>query len=146
MDAVEIVKMMALGLAAGVLSGLFGIGGGLVIVPALTVLFGFPIKIANGTSLCALLAPTGLLGVIEYWKDGSIRLGAGLCIAAGLFVGGYFGAHFVGRIPAASIKKMYAIFLIVVAVYFLLTADRPAGRAPVVVAPPTEAAGDQAVH
>ena len=148
MDTLEIVKMIALGLAAGVLSGLFGIGGGLVIVPALVVLFGFPIKVANGTSLCALLAPTGLLGVIEYWKGGNIRLAAGLCIALGLFFGGYFGAHFVGRMPAASIKKLYAVFLIAVAVYFLMTADRKPGRAPIVepVPTPTEAAGDQTVH
>ena len=83
--------MLALGLAAGVLSGLFGIGGGLVIVPALVILFGFPIKTAVGTSLFALLLPTGLLGVLEYWKTGQLRPAAGLWIAPGLFFGAYFG-------------------------------------------------------
>ena len=69
--------MLVLGLTAGVLSGMFGIGGGLVIVPALVVLFGFPIKTAVGTSLFALLLPTGLLGVMEYWKTGNLRPAAG---------------------------------------------------------------------
>ncbi len=68
----ELIKMLALGLTAGVLSGLFGIGGGLVIVPALVVLFGFPIKVAVGTSLFVILFPTGILGVLEHWKAGNI--------------------------------------------------------------------------
>ena len=76
----ELIKMLALGLTAGVLSGLFGIGGGLVIVPALVVLFGFPIKVAVGTSLFVILFPTGILGVLEHWKAGNIRATAGLWI------------------------------------------------------------------
>ena len=91
-ENMEIITMLGLGVAAGVLSGLFGIGGGLVIVPALVVVFGFPIKTAVGTSLFALLLPTGLLGVLEYWRTGNLRPAAGLCIALGLFFGAYLGA------------------------------------------------------
>lgn len=128
-DSLEIVKMLCLGLGAGVLSGLFGIGGGLVIVPALAVLFGFPIKTAVGTSLFALLLPTGLLGAWEYWKTGNLRPAAGLCIALGLFFGAYAGAVFAGSISQAAVKRLYAVFLIVVAVYFLLSpAKAPPSR------------------
>lgn len=129
-EAIEIVMMLALGLAAGVLSGLFGIGGGLVIVPALAVVFGFPIKTAVGTSLFALLLPTGLLGVIEYWRNGNLRPLAGLCIALGLFVGAYFGARFASTISQLAVKRLYAVFLLVIAVYFLVSPGKsPASRA-----------------
>ena len=66
----ELLKLLALGGTAGVLSGMFGIGGGLVIVPALVLIFGFDIKTAIGTSLFVILLPTGLLGVLEYYKNG----------------------------------------------------------------------------
>lgn len=129
-DSLEIVKMLCLGLAAGVLSGLFGIGGGLVIVPALAVLFGFPIKTAVGTSLMALLLPTGLLGLMEYWRTGNVRPVAGLCIALGLFCGAYFGAVFALSISQTTAKRLYAVFLLVIAAYFLLSpAKAPASRA-----------------
>jgi uncharacterized membrane protein YfcA len=125
-DYLEIVRMLALGLAAGLLSGLFGIGGGLVIVPALVILFGFPPKVAVGTSLFVILFPTGLLGVWEYWKAGNIRAGAGLWIALGVFFGAYVGALYAGYISQATMKRLYAVFLLVVAFYFLLS---PAGTA-----------------
>ena len=69
----EIAKMLVLGVSAGILSGMFGIGGGLVIVPVLILLFGFDPKTAVGTSLFALLLPTGLLGVLEYWRRGEMK-------------------------------------------------------------------------
>ena len=130
---VEIVKMLGLGLAAGVLSGLFGIGGGLVIVPALVVLFGFPIKTAVGTSLFALLLPTGLLGVWEYWKTGNLEPAArALHRDLGLFFGAYFGADFAASISQAAVKRLYAVFLLIVGAYFLLSPARtpPASPAP----------------
>jgi uncharacterized membrane protein YfcA len=125
-DYVDIARMLALGLAAGLLSGLFGIGGGLVIVPALVILFGFPPKVAVGTSLFVILLPTGLLGVWEYWKAGNLRPVAGLWIALGVFFGAYVGALYAGYISQATMKRLYAVFLLVVAFYFLLS---PAGTA-----------------
>jgi len=142
-ENVELAKMLGLGLAAGVLSGLFGIGGGLVIVPALVVLFGFPIKIAVGTSLFALLLPTGLLGVLEYWRTGNLRPTAGISIAMGLFFGAYVGACFASTVSQTAVKRLYAIFLLVVAVYFLISpAKAPASRAEAAAKPvPPEATG-----
>jgi uncharacterized protein len=120
METSEIVKMFILGAAAGVLSGLFGIGGGLVIVPALVLIFGFDTKMAVGTSLFVILLPTGLLGVLEYWKNGEMRISAGLWVALGVFCGAYFGARLAGAISAISMRRLYAIFLLVVAIYFLV--------------------------
>jgi uncharacterized membrane protein YfcA len=151
-DCFEVLKMLGLGLAAGVLSGLFGIGGGLVIVPALAVLFGYPIKTAVGTSLFALLLPTGLLGVWEYWKSGNLRPAAGLCIALGLFFGAYLGAIYAASISQTAVKRLYAVFLLVVALYFLLSpAKSPSSRAEAAAKPvPPEVVGSppdaQTVH
>jgi uncharacterized membrane protein YfcA len=116
----EMLKLVALGGIAGVLSGMFGIGGGLVIVPALVLMFGFDLKTATGTSLFVILLPTGLLGVLEYNKTGHLKVAAGLLIAIGVFVGAYFGAKISGAISATTMKRCYAIFLFTVATYFLL--------------------------
>ena len=117
----EMLKLICLGGAAGILSGMFGIGGGLVIVPALVFVFGFDIKTAVGTSLFVILLPTGLLGVLEYHKNGHLRIPAGLLVALGVFVGAYFGARLAGAVSATTMKRCYAVFLLTVAVYFLLS-------------------------
>ena len=120
----EILKMLLLGVTAGILSGMFGIGGGLVIVPALVILFGFPVKTAVGTSLFIILWPTGLLGVWEYWKHGDMKVAAGIWVALGLFCGVYFGAQLAGSLSQTTMKRVYAVFLLIVAAYFLLTPSR----------------------
>ena len=117
----ELLKLLALGGTAGVLSGMFGIGGGLVIVPALVLIFGYEIKTAIGTSLFVILLPTGLLGVLEYYKNSQTKIPAGLLIALGVFIGAYFGAKLSGAISATTMKRCYALFLLVVAAYFLLS-------------------------
>jgi uncharacterized membrane protein YfcA len=117
----EIAKMLVLGVSAGILSGMFGIGGGLVIVPVLILLFGFDPKAAVGTSLFALLLPTGLLAAIEYWRRGEMKPLDGFLIAVGLFSGAYFGARLTGSLSVSTMKRAYAVFLIVVAIYFLWT-------------------------
>ncbi|QEH37644.1 Sulfite exporter TauE/SafE [Aquisphaera giovannonii] len=154
MSVVEILMVVLLGLAAGFLSGMFGIGGGLVIVPLLIVFYNFEPKTAVGTSLFALLLPTGLLAVLEYYRRGEMRPLAGLFIAAGLFCGAYFGARITGAISVSTMKRSYGVFLIVVAIYFFwssspernpMTARRPraSGDAPALDlsngSPPSEA-------
>ena len=116
----DYVKLLILGGAAGVLSGMFGIGGGLVIVPALVLIFGFDLKTAIGTSLFVILLPTGLLGVLEYHKNGQLKIPAALLVALGVFVGAYFGAKLSGAVSATTMKRCYAVFLLLVAAYFLL--------------------------
>ncbi len=143
MEYSEILKMIALGLTAGILAGLFGIGGGLVIVPILVLVFGFDPKMAVGTSLFVILLPTGLLGVLEHWRNGNVRVGAGLCITTGLFFGAYAGAVMAGSVSQIAMKRLYAVFLLVVGVYFLVApAATRRGRAEMAAKPvPPEIVG-----
>jgi uncharacterized protein len=137
----ELLKFLALGLTAGVLSGLFGIGGGLVIVPALVYLFGYQAKTAVGTSLFVILLPTGLLGVINYYRAGEMRLVAGLWIALGVFIGVYFGSRVGVAISEAAMKRFYGVFLLVVAVYFLAGPQGKNASEPQVPPPPAAPQG-----
>lgn len=107
---------LLIGLGAGVLSGLFGIGGGIVIVPALLYFAKYQPQMATGTSLGALLLPVGALGAWQYWKAGSLEWRPSLLIATGLFVGAFFGARFALAMPAATLRKVFAVFLAVVAI------------------------------
>lgn len=114
------VAGLLVGLFAGILGGMFGIGGGLVIVPALVLIFAMPLKTATGTSLVAQLLPVGLLGVLAYYRRGEVRFGMGLSVAAGLFLGMLAGAQLAGYVPASIMRRLYGVFLLVVAAYFIL--------------------------
>lgn len=107
--------LLVIGLAAGVLSGLFGIGGGVVIVPALLLVAKMPMHTATATSLGALLLPVGALGAFAYWRNGHLEIRYALVIAAGLFVGAYFGAVLAQQISPMLLRRLFAIFLVVVA-------------------------------
>jgi uncharacterized membrane protein YfcA len=102
---------------------MFGIGGGLVIVPALVFLFHTPFKTATGTSLFALLWPVGVLGVVRYWKADHLDWWQGAWIAVGLFLGAWFGAQITLSIPTATMKKVYAVFLLVAGAWYLFGPD-----------------------
>jgi hypothetical protein len=108
---------IGIGLVAGVSSGLFGIGGGILIVPMLVLLLGFEQTKAQGTSLAVLLAPVGLLGVMNYWNAQKIDLVMALWMAGGMFLGAYFGSKIAVGIDPVMMRRVFAGFLVVVAVY-----------------------------
>jgi uncharacterized membrane protein YfcA len=113
------------GLCAGVLAGLFGVGGGLVVVPMLVFLVGFSQQAAAGTSLVALLAPVGAAGVYAFYQAGKINathFKAGLLISLGMFVGSYFGARLSLAMSDFLLKRVFSIFLFAVAVKFWFSA------------------------
>lgn len=112
--------LLAIGLAAGVLSGMFGIGGGLIIVPALLLILKMEQFQALGTSLAALIPPVGLLGAAEYYRNGHINMKYAGLIALGLFVGAYFGARITLGMSPEVVRKLYAVFLLVVAARILI--------------------------
>lgn len=112
--------LLGVGLIAGVLSGLFGIGGGNIIVPLLTTFLGYPAKRAIATSLGALLPPIGLPGVLYYYHAGTLDLLTAAPVAAGLFLGVVFGARFTLKLPTRTVKLLYGSFLLFVAVRFIL--------------------------
>ncbi len=112
------IGYLLLGIAAGILSGLFGIGGGIVMVPSLIVLFGMGILDANATSLAAMLLPVGILGVIAYYKAGLINIRESLWIALGLFLGSFVGGEFAVNISENLLAKLYATILLYIAVSY----------------------------
>lgn len=113
------IGVLVIGVIAGVMSGLFGIGGGIIMVPTLIAIFGMDMLTANATSLTAMLLPVGVLGVINYYKAGLINIRDSLWISVGLLVGSYFGAELAISVNIALLAKLYAVFLIyVVLSYF----------------------------
>lgn len=107
---------IAIGLAAGVLAGLFGIGGGIVIGPALILLRGFSPQLAVGTSLGALLLPVGALGAWEYYRRGNLNVVAALWIALGLLLGAWAGARLAHSVSGPVLQRSFAVFLALMAI------------------------------
>ena len=109
---------IAIGIFAGILAGLFGVGGGLIIVPALVLLLGFSQFTASGTSLVALLLPVGIGGVYEFYRSGKIgspHIYGGLIISIGMFLGVYLGARLALSLPEIILKRLFCILLVAVA-------------------------------
>ena len=104
-----------IGIGAGVLSGLFGIGGGVISVPALLYVARMSQLTATGTSLGALLLPVGALGAWEYYRTGNLDVRAALVIAVGLFFGAFFGAKLAHVLTAVQLRRGFAVFLVLVA-------------------------------
>ena len=119
-----IAVFVLIGLAAGVLSGLFGIGGGVVIVPALAAFGRMSFTTATGTSLAALLLPVGLLGAMEYWKRGQVQPIPAALVALGLVLGAWVGARVVGGLAPVLHQRLFALFLLVIAARLWFTAGR----------------------
>ena len=107
---------LGIGLAAGVLSGLFGIGGGILIVPMLILVAHMAPATATGTSLGALLLPVGALGAYQYYRSGQIDIRVSLLLALGLFLGAYFGAKLAVGLDPVMMRRAFAVFLVLVAV------------------------------
>jgi uncharacterized membrane protein YfcA len=125
---------LAIGLVAGVLSGLFGIGGGILIIPSLIFFAQFHTKLALGTSLGAMLLPVGLLGAYAYYQQGNINIKASMLIGLGLFLGAYIGARLAHAIPGPTLQRMFAIFIVLMAIRLWVEAgkvNQPEGRAQV---------------
>ena len=113
---------LTIGLGAGLLSGLFGIGGGIIIVPALMLAGRMQPSTATGTSLGALLLPVGALGAWQYYKNGHLDVRASLLIALGIFVGAYLGAVAMQQLNPMMAKRVFAVFLVLVSVRIWVSA------------------------
>jgi uncharacterized membrane protein YfcA len=113
------VLVGATGLVAGVVSGLFGVGGAIVIIPGLVLLLKMSQHAANGTSLAALLLPVGLLGAMEYYRRGEVNVPYAIVIALGLFFGALIGAKLAGSIPDLALRRAFGALLLIVAARLL---------------------------
>jgi uncharacterized membrane protein YfcA len=115
--------MLLIGLSSGIASGIFGIGGGIIIVPALIYLAKFSQHAAIGTSLAILLPPVGLLAVMDYYQHGNVNLKAALIVAVAFMAGGWIGAHLANQIINAHVLKLlFGIFVLGIGVYVVFDA------------------------
>ncbi len=117
---VYVVSFLLLGLLAGVLSGLLGIGGGIVIVPALVVVFGMSQHLAQGTTLALMVPPIGLLAALTYYRQGYVDVKTAALICIGFFFGGLLGAKLATGIDAVLLKRFFGIALLIAAVKMIL--------------------------
>jgi len=106
-----VVLLLLIGLAAGMLSGLVGVGGGIIVVPALVFALGFTQQQAQGTSLGLLLLPIGIFAVINYYKQGYIDIRVVLIMSVAFILGAYLGSKFALSLPEEIVRKIFAIIL-----------------------------------
>jgi uncharacterized protein len=114
-----ILLPLFIGSIAGVFSGLFGIGGGIIIIPLLVFFFQFPQQLASATSLVVFILPVGIAGVWQYYKAGVINtdhIKMGLLIGVGLMAGSYFGAKLGTQLSSQILQKAFAVVLLIIAV------------------------------
>jgi uncharacterized membrane protein YfcA len=116
----EILILVAIGLAAGVLSGLFGIGGGVIMVPALVYFMGMSQHGAQGTSIGLMLLPIGILAAMNYYKQGHLNFNYGIIIALAFVVGGYVGSKMSLGTSELMLRRLFGILMLVVAVRMMM--------------------------
>jgi len=117
----DILLYLFLGLVAGVLSGLIGIGGGVIIVPVLIFLFGFSQHQAQGTTLAMLVPPIGILAAWTYYQHGFVNLKVAGLLAAGFFIGSLFGAKFATGLSNDILEKIFGVALLLIALKMIFT-------------------------
>jgi len=119
-----ILILLLIGLAAGFLGGLVGIGGGVLIVPALVLLLGLSQHMAQGISLAMILFPVGILGVINYYKNGYVDFKCAGLIALGFFAGSYLGSKFSLSLSQDTVKKIFAVVMILLSIKLLFSGKK----------------------
>ncbi len=113
--------LLIIGLTAGILSGIIGIGGGIIIIPALVFLLHFSQKSAQGTTLALMVPPIGLLAAWSYYKEGFVDIRAAVIICLGFIIGSFFGAKISIELPQEVLKKIFSLILIFVAIKMLFS-------------------------
>jgi uncharacterized membrane protein YfcA len=114
------IGSILIGLLAGIASGFFGIGGGLVMIPAMIYFFNLTQHQAQGTSLAVLTAPVVILGAIKYYREGNVHVEMAIFIAMGLFVGAYIGATLVHYVSDPTLKRLFGIVLLIASIKLIL--------------------------
>lgn len=120
-NLILILGLLLLGMVAGYFSGLVGIGGGIIIVPVLVLMFGFSQHAAQGTTLALLIPPIGILAVLSYYQKGYVDVKSAIIICIGFFIGGYLGGKMAIGFSEELLKKIFAIALVTVGVVLFIT-------------------------
>ena len=114
------ILYIVLGLAAGIASGIFGIGGATILIPCLVFIFGLSQHQAQGTTLAAMVPPIGLLAALRYYYAGNVKLNIAVFVCVGFFVGGLIGASLIQSVPDPLLKRLFGIFLLVVSLNMII--------------------------
>ena len=120
----SVIYLILIGLAAGILGGMVGIGGGVLIVPALVLILGLSQHQSQGISLAMMIFPVGILGVINYYKKGYVDFRYAGLLAVGFFAGSYIGSKFSLSLPQDTVKKVFAIVMILLAIKLLFSGKK----------------------
>ena len=121
------LTFVVIGIVGGIAAGLFGVGGGIVVVPALIYWAGFSQHMATGTSLAVLLPPIGLAATIEYYRHGNVDVRAAIILAATMFVGAWIGAWVANRMPGPQLRLLFGVFLSGLGLYLVYGACKRLG-------------------
>ncbi|MCC6490188.1 MAG: sulfite exporter TauE/SafE family protein [Candidatus Hydrogenedentes bacterium] len=121
------LMFVIIGIAGGIAAGLFGIGGGIVIIPALIYGVGFSQHMATGTTLAVLLPPIGLAATVEYYRHGNVDVRAAAILAATMFVGAWVGAYFANRISGPHLRLTFGLFVCGMGIYLVYGACKRLG-------------------
>jgi uncharacterized membrane protein YfcA len=116
-----VLILIVIGIITGIMAGMLGIGGAIIMIPALVFLIGFNQQMAQGTSLAVMLPPIGIFAAYNYWKAGQVDIKVAMILAATFIVGSYFGSKFALNIPQALLKKIFGVLLLLVAAKMLLS-------------------------
>ena len=119
MSVTSILIIVVLGLITGFMAGMLGVGGGIIVIPALVIILGFTQQTAQGTSLAMMLPPVGIFAVMNYYKAGHVDLRVAGILALFFIVGSVFGSQIAVKIPQDTLKKIFGIFLLLVAIKML---------------------------
>lgn len=121
MESQTIVILVIIGILAGILSGLIGVGGGIIIVPALIYVLGMSQHSAQGTSLFILLLPVGILAVMNYWKSGMVNWKFGLIIAIAFVIGGFIGSKLALKLSPGIVKLIFGLVMAYVSIRMMVS-------------------------
>jgi uncharacterized membrane protein YfcA len=116
MELQNALLIALVGAVAGLFGGMLGLGGAIIIIPAMVMLLGYSQQMAQGTALIMMVLPVGALAAFQYYQKGFVDVKAALILAAFFFVGGYFGAKFATQIPQDIKKKTFAVMLVGLAI------------------------------
>ena len=113
--------IIVIGIITGVMAGMLGIGGAIIMIPALVFFMGFSQQMAQGTSIAVMLPPVGILAAYNYYKAGHVDIKFALILAGTFLIGSYFGSKYALTLPQAALKKIFGVLLLLVAAKMLFS-------------------------
>ncbi len=121
MSITTLLILLLVGVVTGFMAGMLGIGGAIIMVPALIYILGFSQHMAQGTSLAVMLPPIGIIAAYNYWKAGQVDIRVAIVLIITFLIGSYFGSKLAINLPQATLKKIFAILLLLVATRMLFS-------------------------